>query len=166
MTISRDSDGLTSWKKTLASCPYSGDLKAKSMSKVSQQLSGVGPPANSQVVCRCSNRVLSETRDMTFAGSSMVTSEVYLHECVPCEQVRWPGHGVGEAHGQVMLRSMCTFAHADSVLWAALGPCGGDGVRDSATLCELHGRLPADAWQISAAAGNNTAPLSGSVVGR
>lgn len=69
----------TSWKKTLASCPYSGDLKAKSVLKVSQQLRGVGPLWNSHVVSRWSNSVLSLTREITRSGGCRYTSDVYLH---------------------------------------------------------------------------------------
>ncbi len=51
----------TSLKNTVASWPYRGDLKAKSMLKVSQQLLAVGPASNSHLLSSSLNSVLSAT---------------------------------------------------------------------------------------------------------
>ena len=58
----------TSSKNTLATWPYSGDRKRKSVWKVSQQVFGDGPGLNSQVVSKWSNSELSLTREMTLSG--------------------------------------------------------------------------------------------------
>jgi len=62
----------------LAMWRYNGDLKAKSRSKDSQVVEGVGPRLNSQVVSRWSNRVLSDTLESTLEGAVRYTWELYL----------------------------------------------------------------------------------------
>jgi hypothetical protein len=75
-------------KKTVASWPYKGDLKAKSTLKLSQQLVGVGPGANSHLhaimplmqlaASYCTERTLSVTsRLCSHQMASM------LHKSVP-----------------------------------------------------------------------------------
>ena len=69
---------LTSSKNTLATWPYRGDRKRKSVWKVSQQVLAQGPGLNSQVVSRWSKSELSLTREMTLSGLWRYTSDVYL----------------------------------------------------------------------------------------
>ena len=80
----------TSSKKTLAICAYNGERNRKSVWKLSQQVSGVGPLSNFQVVSRWSNSVLSDTLEMTLSGLWRYTCEVYLRQHCLAQQAAAP----------------------------------------------------------------------------